>query len=116
MLNLLDVVALARAGYTKKDVKELIEMSKSQPEPETTQPETKEQPKIISQSEDVNSGNVAESQPKESEQPAAEPDYKALYEAEHQKVSDLQNKNNRADVSTPEVPESELLDIVRSYC
>jgi len=114
MLNLSDVVALARAGYGVKDVKELIEMSKSQPE--TTQPETPEQPQIISQSEDVSSGNVAESLPKESEPPAAEPDYKALYEAEHQKVSDLQNKNNRADVSTPDVSESELLDIVKSFC
>lgn len=114
MLNLSDVVALARAGYSVKDVKELMEMSKSQPD--TAQPETTEQPQIISQSEDASSGNVAESQPKESEQPAAEPDYKALYEAEHQKVSDLQNKNNRADVSTPEVSQDDLLDIVRSYC
>ncbi len=113
MLNLSDVVALARAGYSVKDVKELMEMSKSQPE--TTQPETMEQPQL-SQSEDVCSGNVAESQPKESEPPAAEPDYKAMYEAEHQKVSDLQNKNNRADVSTPEVSEQDLLDIVKSYC
>lgn len=113
MLNLSDVVALARAGYSVKDVKELMEMSKSQPE--TTQPETTEQPQL-SQSEDVSSGNVAESLPKESEQPAAEPDYKAMYEAEHQKVSDLQNKNNRADVSTPEVSQDDLLDIVRSYC
>lgn len=110
MLNLSDVVALARAGYSVKDVKELMEMSKSQPE--TTQPETKE-PEVISETP---SGNVAESQPKESEPPAAEPDYKAMYEAEHQKVSDLQNKNNRADVSTPEVSQEDLLDIVRSFC
>ena len=112
MLNLSDVVALARAGYSVKDVKELMEMSKSQPEPETTQPE-KPEPEVIPETP---SGNVAATAPKESEQPAAEPDYKALYEAEHQKVSDLQNKNNRADVSTPDVSESELLDIVRSYC
>ena len=110
MLNLSDVVALARAGYSVKDVKELMEMSKSQPE--TTQPETTE-PEVIPQTP---SGNVAESAPKESEPPAAEPDYKAMYEAEHQKVSDLQNKNNRADVSAPEVSEKDLLDIVRSYC
>ena len=110
MLNLSDVVALARAGYSVKDVKELMEMSKSQPE--TTQPEIQE-PEVIPETP---SGNVAESQPKESEPPAAEPDYKAMYEAEHQKVSDLQNKNNRADVSTPEVSQDDLLDIVRSYC
>lgn len=110
MLNLSDVVALARAGYSVKDVKELMEMSKSQPE--TTQPEITE-PEVMPETP---SGNVAESQPKESEPPAAEPDYKAMYEAEHQKVSDLQNKNNRADVSTPEVTPDELLDIVRSFC
>ena len=110
MLNLSDVVALAKAGYSVKDVKELMEMSKSQPE--TPQPEIPE-PEVIPETP---SGNVAESQPKESEPPAAEPDYKALYEAEHQKVSDLQNKNNRADVSTPEVSQDDLLDIVRSYC
>lgn len=115
MLNLGDVVALARAGYSVKDVKELMEMSKSQAEPETgiTQPETTGQPDVTP---DVSSGNTDAAAPKESEQPPAEPDYKAMYEAEHQKVSDLQNKNNRADVSTPDVTDADLLDIVKSFC
>lgn len=112
MLNLSDVVALARAGYSVKDVKELMELSKSQPE--TTQSETEDHPQL-SQSEDVSSDNVAATAPKESEQPAAEPDYKAMYEAEAKKVSDLQNKNNMVDVSTPAVSEQELLDIVKSF-
>ena len=118
MLNIKDVVDLAKAGYTPKDVKELIELSKT-PEPlqAETQPAQTAEP-IISQSTpaDTEPDNVASAAPKESEPPATEPDYKALYEAEKAKVNDLQIKNTQADVSAPQTSEKDLIDLVRSFC
>lgn len=115
MLNLKDVVDLAKAGYTPKDVKELIELSKtSEPMQSDAQPPIESQ--IISQSAETEADNVAEPMPKESETPATEPDYKALYEAEKQKVNDLQIKNTQADVSAAAPKEADLLELVKSFC
>ena len=118
MLNIKDVVDLARAGYKPADVKELIELSKT-PEPlqAKTQPAQTADP-TISQSipADTEPDNVASAAPKESEPTATEPDYKALYEAEKAKVNDLQIKNTQADVSAPQTSEKDLIDLVRSFC
>ena len=119
MLNIIDVVALAKAGYKPVDVKELIELSKtsdakeSLPQPLQT---VTEQTVSQSQSESTEADKPAETSAKETEQPADEPDYKALYEAEKQKVNDLQIKNTQADVSTKEVTQADLVDLVKSFC
>ena len=115
MLSITDVVALARAGYTPKDVKELIDASKSA---ETSQPETQPtpEPQIISQSIEAEPDKPAETSPKESEPPADETDYKALYEAEKQKVNDLQIKNTQADISQHQPTEADLVELVKSFC
>lgn len=114
MLNLKDVVDLAKAGYTVKDVKELIELSKTSTEPETeAQPE--QTPAENTQAETPE--KPAENVPKESTKQTDEPDYKALYETEKEKVSALQNKNNKTDLSqNTTVKESDLLETIRSYC
>ena len=118
MLNIKDVVDLARAGYTPKDVKELIDLSKS-PEPSLseTQPAEPAEP-IISQSipAETEPDKTPETVSKENTQPDVEPDYKALYEAEKAKVNDLQIKNTQADVSTKETTQQDLLDLVKSFC
>ena len=84
MLNIKDVVDLARAGYKPADVKELIELSKT-PEPlqAETQPAPAAEP-IISQSTpaETEPDKTPETVSKENTQPAVEPAYKALYEAE----------------------------------
>ena len=119
MLSITDVVALARAGYTPKDVKELIDASKSA---ETSQPETQptqtvtEQTLSQSVSESPEPDKPAETSPKESEPPADETDYKALYEAEKQKVNDLQIKNTQADISQHQPTEADLVELVKSFC
>ena len=118
MLNIKDVVDLAKAGYTPKDVKELIELSKT-PEPlqSETQPAEAAEP-IISQPTpaETEPDKTPETVSKENTQPDVEPDYKALYEAEKAKVNDLQIKNTQADVSTPQTSEKDLIDLVRSFC
>ena len=124
MLNIKDVVDLARAGYKPADVKELIELSKT---PEPLQSETQpaqdvtltEEQKItsISQSKTFEEPDkTPETVSKENTQPDVEPDYKALYEAEKAKVNDLQIKNTQADVSAPQTTEKDLLDLVKSFC
>lgn len=119
MLNIKDVVDLARAGYKPADVKELIELSKTSDAKEslTQPPQTvTEQTVSQSQSESTEADNVASAAPKESESTETEPDYKALYEAEKQKVNDLQIKNTQADVSSKEVTQEDLVDLVKSFC
>lgn len=119
MLSITDVVALARAGYTPKDVKELIDASKSaetsQPEPQPTQTVTEQ---TLSQSvpESPEPDKPAETSAKETEPPADETDYKALYEAEKQKVNDLQIKNTQTDISQHQPTEADLVELVKSFC
>lgn len=115
MLSISDVVALAKAGYKPMDVKELIELSKT---PEPMQPETQPtiEPQNISQSTEAEPDKPAETSPKESEPPADETDYKALYEAEKQKVNDLQIKNTQADISQHQPTEADLVELVKSFC
>ena len=119
MLNIKDVVDLARAGYKPADVKELIELSKTSDAKEslTQPPQTvTEQTVSQSQSESTEADKPAETSAKETEQHADEPDYKALYEAEKQKVNDLQIKNTQADISQHQPTEADLVELVKSFC
>ena len=114
MLNLKDVVDLAKAGYTVKDVKELIELSKA-PETEQSTPQPVSTETEQSKSESPTQDEVAEMPAKESDQPAAETDYKALYEAEKAKVDSLQKINNSKDVSGNKNDEVDLLALVKAF-
>lgn len=117
MFNLKDVVDLAKAGYSVKDVKELIELSKTNAEPQTEAQPMQTDTEQSATHDSAAPEKSAENVPKESTQPADEPDYKALYEAEKEKVSALQNKNNKTDISqNTTVNESDLLETIRSYC
>lgn len=129
-----DVATLIKAGYSKEDVKELYALDKqSEPaasplpgEPAATpaasplpgkpaeDPLKEVQPSVEPTAPAEKS---AETAPKASAQPAGEPDYKALYEAEKEKLKDLQNKNTNADISGNNGNyEAELLEAIRDYC
>ena len=117
MINLKDVVDLAKAGYSVKDVKELIELSKTSTEPAAEAQPMPTNTEQTEKSESAAPEKSVENVPKESTKQTDEPDYKALYEAEKEKVSALQNKNNKTDVSkNTTVNESDLLETIRSYC
>lgn len=119
MSFLSDIAELAKAGYTPQDVKSLLSLSKPQEtlfsEAQPTQTETEQ---TVLQDAVTETDEPITTTPKESEPPIDVPDYKALYEAEQEKVRDLQNKNNNIDVSgnNTTVTEEHLLDIVRSFC
>lgn len=113
-----DIAALAKAGYTPQDVKDLLNLSKpqenlkSEAQPTETIPVSVTDAEVITESE-----KPVETSTKEIEQPTSEPDYKALYEAEQEKVKALQIKNNNADVSqNVTVNEKDLIDAIRSFC
>lgn len=115
-----DIAALAKAGYTPQDVKDLLNLSKPQEnlksEAQPAEQERTPQAESIQIITEPDKGAAAA--PKESEQPEPEPDYKALYEAEQEKVKALQIKNNNADVSqiSQSVNEKDLIDAIRSFC
>ena len=113
-----DIAALAKAGYTPQDVKELMQLSKPaenlQPEAQPTETTTAQ---TALQLESLEPEKSTETAPKVSAQPEDVPDYKALYETEKEKVSTLQNKYNSMDVSqNTTVNENDLLDAIRSFC
>ena len=119
MLSIKDVVDLAKAGYKPADVKELMELSKtSDAQVPDAQPPQADQTVSQPQPEPAQADNAASAAPKESEPTATEPDYKALYEAEKEKVNSLQKINTNADVSGPSEAEilSSLSDVIRDYC
>ena len=114
-VTLKDLIDLARAGYTPQNVKELMTLE-APAEPISPQTQTEVPEVNLSQSIEDTPVNTSSPEPKESPKAEAEPDYKALYEAEKEKVNALQNKNNRADVSTQLPTEADLLDLVKDYC
>lgn len=114
-----DVATLVKAGYTKEDVKELYNLDKSAETLKTeAQPAKTEKEQTVLQHESPKSEKSEETAPKVSAQPDDAPDYKALYEAEQEKVKVLQNKNNQADVSNnaDAVTDAQLIDLVQSFC
>lgn len=115
MLNLNDIIALAKQGYKPSDVKELIELSKTveasepdQEQPTETPEEVKEAPKEAPKEEEK----------KEGAQAAEIVDYKAKVEELEKKLSDLQKANTKqnADKSEDKKSDAELFaDVVKSF-
>lgn len=115
-LKLSDVIALARAGYTPKDVKEIMALNQSSEESPIIETQPAENSESVSQSAPmIMQDNAEATAPKASEQPPAEPDYKSLYEAEKEKVISLQNINNRQDVSGA-TNDVDLVELVSTFC
>ena len=94
-LNLADLLSFAKAGYSPKDVKELLTMELPEPKNPEVIPEVTEQ-------------KDAENLPKESKQDlpsqidnavADDIDYKAKYEELEEKMKKLQEQNTRQDIS-----------------
>ena len=112
-MNLLDIISLAKAGYKKADIDELLAIQIDEPEPEPAAGST-----------EPDDGSKGEPEP--SPEPSAnDPDYEQLYNdlrSELDKVkNDLKvaqqrnishdNSGNGKDVSTWD----DLADIARSY-
>lgn len=89
-MTLLDRITLLRAGYTRKEIDQMIEDDKKQPEPE----EPKEEPKKEPEPDPEPAKDPEPEKPKEPEQ-----DFKKLYEEQKRALEDLQEQNRRRDNS-----------------
>lgn len=112
-LGIMDLLSFAKAGYSPKDVKELLTMEL----PETKTPEVL--PEVTDQKGAENSAKEPEKDlpPQNDTDNAKDIDYKKLYEEEAEKVKQLQTMNTKQDASNkdPEDPEKAFDDILRSF-
>lgn len=111
-MNLLDIISLAKAGYKKADIDELLAIQIDEPEPEP-QPDNSTEPDI-----------GAKGAPDPSPEPSADdPDYEKLYKEVLEQLNILkedlkvaQEQNRRADNSGNDPdPMDDLADVFRSY-
>ena len=121
MLNLTDIVALAKQGYKPNDIKELIELTKEAPE---GKPEDQEKQPIPEDAE-----KPSEDKPKEEEKKdgGASPDQldykeeveklKAQLQEKEDKLAKLQKENVRRNADTGDKkPDAEAFaDVMRSF-
>lgn len=104
-----DVIALAKAGYKKKDIEDLLvvdtEEKKEEPDSKEEEPEPKEK------KEDLDSEKDKEPEEKKEE---SIPDYKKLFEESQAKIKKLQEKNRKdpAKATTPKTADEIALEHV----
>lgn len=93
-LGIMDLLSFAKAGYTPKDVKELLEMDVPEPiNPEPITPPEKEKATENTPKEDV------QVEPSQDELPSDDIDYKKLYEESEAKLQKLQQENTKKEIS-----------------
>lgn len=112
-----DIIALAKAGYKKKDIEDLLAVdteekkeepdSKEEPEPEKKKEE--QEPK-----EDPNPEEKKEDPDPEEKKEDPEPDYKKLFEESQAKIKKLQEKNRKdpSKATTPKTADEIALEHV----
>ena len=90
-----DIVDLAKAGYKPSDIKELMKLQEPEEQPEENGSEGKQ------------------TEEKGSEGKKEEVDYKKLYEEEHKKLEELQNKNSREPIDPEPLKIDEVIKSVK---
>lgn len=101
-----DVVALAKAGWTPADVKELMEKDSQKEEKE----ETKVFEKKTEEKKDSKAEEVTEEVTEEDEK-----DYKALYERAMNDLNDIQVKNSKEDMKPLETNMEDIIKDIKSH-
>lgn len=96
-LGIMDLLSFAKAGYSPKDVKELLEMDIPEPSPKL--------PEVVPESKEQKDAENAAKEPAQvlpspvASADADDIDYKKLYEEEAEKVKQLQKQNIMQDAS-----------------
>lgn len=113
MLNLNDIIALAKQGYKPADVKELIELSKTAEASE----EVQEQPTEIPEQPEEAKEAPKEEEKKDSAEADKIVDYKAKAEELEKKISELQKANTKqnADKSDHKSDAELFADVMKSF-
>ncbi len=122
MLNLTDIVALAKQGYKPNDIKELIELTKEAPEgkPEDQaqqpKPEEPEKPSEDKPIEDNQKDGAASSDQLDYKEEVEK--LKAQLQETENKLSKLQKENVRRNADTDEHKKSDaeaFADVMKSF-
>lgn len=118
-LTLADLLSFAKAGYSPKDVKELLTMEV----PETKKPEEeKKEEKLPDPEENEKGQKTPEKTPEKAPTSDGDPgsdkiiDYKSKYEEAQETIKKLQEENTKKDMSGESAsnPMSDFDDILRS--
>ena len=115
MLNLNDIIALAKQGYKPSDVKELIELSQTAEASQADQEQPKEIPE---QPEEAKEAPKEEEKKVDADEADKIVDYKKKVEELEKKLSDLQKANTKqnADKSENKKSDADLFaDVVKSF-
>lgn len=100
-MKMKEVIALALAGYKKKDIEDLLAMDI---EEETQENNVEEKPE---QTEPENVEEVAEEE---------EIDYKSLYEDTLAKLKNAQKSNTKENINSGETPDEDILaNLVKDF-
>lgn len=121
MLNLTDIVALAKQGYKPNDIKELIELTKEAPEVKTDdqdiqpKPEEPEKTSEIKPTEEPKKDGAASSEQLDYKEEVEK--LKAQLQETENKLSKLQKENVRRNADTGDKkPDAEAFaDVMRSF-
>ena len=97
-LGIMDLLSFAKAGYSPKDVKELLEIDVPDNVPSPKSPEAIQAPEEKKAEENTPRESVKE-EPSPDAADANDIDYKKLYEEEAEKVKQLQIANTKQDAS-----------------
>lgn len=117
MLTIKDIVDLAKAGYKPADVKELIEISKSNSDM-SSEGDPEGSPENPSKDIDTFIPDTPTTTGSPEEDKKEEPDYKALYETTKIELDKAQKMNVRADISSAEDNKSDtdiLKDLFKEF-
>lgn len=114
MLTIKDIVDLAKAGYKPADVKELIEISKSNDDRSSDVP-----PADSDTDKEDNAENNPQIDPNAggTEDPN-EPDYKSLYETTKKELEKVQKENAKKDISSEDdyISDSDIIkDLIKDF-
>ena len=121
MITIKDIVELAKAGYKPNEVKELIELSKTEengtPSISGSSDTAGETIPLTSTESTPNPSFTSEVSPaEETEKP--ETDYKALYEASQLELKEAQKANIKRDISSADDNKSDediLKDLIKEF-
>ena len=91
-ISIMDLLTFAKAGYTPADVKEIMAMQ-TEPEADTEGPSEDDQ-KDETQPDKAKEPNAAPAEDKK-----AEPDYKAMFEAQQKQIEELTNNLQKAQAA-----------------
>lgn len=98
-LGIMDILSFAKAGYSPKDVKELLEIEVPDELLPPTNPMHSHKSPVEKKEPESAAKESANELPSQDDAKADDIDYKALYEKEVEKVKRLQTQNTNQDAS-----------------